>query len=107
MGLEDGKLIVVGAGQPAEVSVDPQPRWWGLRPHSPLGAAWLGTLAGPYSPEQRRWGGMGKGIWNGGGDGERDGRWMTMRKELGRGWGGGWERGRRWEKEWRFGRGRG
>ncbi|NWT48683.1 NBEL2 protein, partial [Chroicocephalus maculipennis] len=28
VGLEDGKLIVVGAGQPAEVSVDPHPRWW-------------------------------------------------------------------------------
>lgn len=96
VGLEDGKLIVVGAGQPAEVSVDRQPRWWGAHASVsrwvPLGWGHLLVLT-----LQSRGGGMGqmgRGIWNGGGDGERDGRWMTMRKELGGGWGGAWEWGR-------------
>ncbi|KAK4826633.1 hypothetical protein QYF61_010561 [Mycteria americana] len=76
VGLEDGKLIVVGAGQPAEVSVDPHPRWrWGW------GQSCLG---------EQRWGGvgwdggdMGKGIW------EREGMEVEMeignRVEIGKG----------------------
>lgn len=61
VGLEDGKLIVVGAGQPAEVSMDPQ--WWwgwgGVVPQCPLGAAGLEiSVCPPWSPE-RRWTGVG------------------------------------------------
>lgn len=81
VGLEDGKLIVVGAGQPTEVSKDPTGQvvvgLGVVMAWCPLDAAGLGTSAcPPWSPEQRQaevgWGGEGDVGKGGDGDGKEE-----------------------------------